>query len=243
MFNSEMSKIGVWSRTSVACHIPSVILSSIWPLQDSVFILFKWNNIWRKSALSFTDFYNLRQQVRCTLHINMLNGTKAEEFYILLCLSLSVSIFVSVCFSLFLSLCLYVFLFSDVCDWPVCRISQVGFHRWSQGGQLWSASPPSCWQVEADMRRTPSLALPLSHAETDTHQTDLQADTGPTLAWRGGGGRGGGGTWWTDRQTDRKFIRKSHLNRLGSVQLSSNMWLSWLKSWCLGYHPAIRWSP
>jgi len=101
---------------------------------------------------------------------------------------------------------------SGVCHWPVYRISQVGFHRWSRGGRLWSASPPSCWQVEADRRRTPSPALPLSRAVTDIDQTDLQADTVPELAGERGGG-GGQETWRPDCQTDRKFIRKSHLNR------------------------------
>lgn len=69
---------------------------------------------------------------------------------------------------------------SGVCHWPVCRISQVGFHRWSQGGQLWSASPLSCWKVKVDMRKTPILAPLQSPADFDTHQADIE----PVLAGR-----------------------------------------------------------
>lgn len=70
---------------------------------------------------------------------------------------------------LFLQLCS-----SGVYHWPVCRISQVDFHRWCQGGQLWSASPLSCWKVKADKHKTPILAPLQSPAGSDTHQTDIE---------------------------------------------------------------------
>lgn len=122
------------------------------------------------------------------------------------------------------------FVCSGVCDWPVCRISQVGFHRWFRGGQLWSASPPSCWQVEADKRKTPIQAPPLSHAEIDTHQTDRQSDIGQTQAGEEGGGDGGEDEpWWPEVQTDRKFIRRSKV---------PHSYLSWDSNRCLSWWPA-----
>lgn len=130
--------------------------------------------------------------------------------------------YVCQCIYLYSSLCVCVCVF-----WPVYRISPVDFHRWSQEGQLWSASPPSCWQVEADKRRTPSLAQPPRHAGTDTGQTDLLSDSGSALAggWRG---RGGEGTWWAERRTDNRYVRKSNLHWFISLPPQTG-WLSWWK--------------